>query len=136
MTVGTCVCRSTRPRTTTSCLFTSTLDIDDDFAGLLMEEGLLHPGGDRLRPVNELLAIDGLDEMVEELRKRAKDALTTRRPWPKKNALKASNLPKNHCSISPASCREIAYAPWPLTVSAPWKDLAEQGIDDLADIKS
>ena len=59
-------------------LFTSTLDIDDDFAGLLMEEGFSTLEEIAFVPVNELLAIDGLDEdMVEELRKRAKDALTT-----------------------------------------------------------
>lgn len=60
-------------------LFTSTLDIDDDFAGLLMEEGFSTTEEIAFVPVNELLAIDGLDEdMVEELRKRAKDALTTK----------------------------------------------------------
>ena len=57
---------------------------------------------DRLRPVNELLAIDGLDEdMVEELRKRAKDALTTK-ALAKEESFEGVSLPKN-CSISPAS---------------------------------
>ncbi len=53
-------------------LFTSTLDIDDDFASLLMEEGFSTLEEIAFVPVNELLAIDGLDEdMVEELRANA-----------------------------------------------------------------
>ena len=45
---------STRPRTTASrTLFTSTLDIDDDFAGLLMEEGFSTLEEIAFVPVNE-----------------------------------------------------------------------------------
>ena len=49
-----------------------------DFAELLVEEGFSTLERIAYVPVNELLEVDGLDEdLVEELRNRAKDALTT-----------------------------------------------------------
>ncbi|MGU5574371.1 transcription termination factor NusA [Aeromonas caviae] len=112
-------------------LFTSTLDIDDDFAGLLMEEGFSTLEEIAFVPVNELLAIDGLDEdMVEELRKRAKDALTT----------KALAKEESFEGVEPSEellsglGREMAYALAARGVGT-LEDLAEQGIDDLADIE-
>ena len=60
-------------------LFVQYLDIDEDFAALLMEEGFSTLEEIAYVPVSELLSVEGLDEdMVEELRNRAKDALTTR----------------------------------------------------------
>ncbi len=114
-------------------LFTSTLDIDDDFAGLLMEEGFSTLEEIAFVPVNELLAIDGLDEdMVEELRKRAKDALTTKALAKEESfeGVEPSEELLNLSGLGP----EMAYALAARGVGT-LEDLAEQGIDDLADIE-
>ena len=114
-------------------LFTSTLDIDDDFAGLLMEEGFSTLEEIAFVPVNELLAIDGLDEdMVEELRKRAKDSLTTK-ALAKEESFEGVEPSEELLNLSGLG-REMAYALAARGVGT-LEDLAEQGIDDLADIE-
>lgn len=114
-------------------LFTSTLDIDDYFAGLLMEEGFSTLEEIAFVPVNELLAIDGLDEdMVEELRKRAKDALTTK-ALAKEESFEGVEPSEELLNLSGLG-REMAYALAARGVGT-LEDLAEQGIDDLADIE-
>jgi len=58
--------------------FTKYLDIDEDFATVLVEEGFSTLEELAYVPMKELLEIDGLDEpTVEALRERAKNALTT-----------------------------------------------------------
>ncbi|WP_413795898.1 transcription termination factor NusA [Aeromonas dhakensis] len=114
-------------------LFTSTLDIDDDFAGLLMEEGFSTLEEIAFVPVNELLAIDGLDEdMVEELRKRAKDALTTK-ALAKEESFEGVEPSEELLNLNGLD-REMAYALAARGIGT-LEDLAEQGIDDLADIE-
>ena len=114
-------------------LFTSTLDIDDDFAGLLMEEGFSTLEEIAFVPVNELLAIDGLDEdMVEELRKRAKDVLTTK-ALAKEESFDGVEPSEELLNLNGLG-REMAYALAARGVGT-LEDLAEQGIDDLADIE-
>ena len=57
--------------------FMKYLDLEEDFAQLLVEEGFASLEEIAYVPVNELLDVDGLDEgMIEELRSRAKEALT------------------------------------------------------------
>ncbi len=114
-------------------LFTSTLDIDDDFASLLMEEGFSTLEEIAFVPVNELLAIDGLDEdMVEELRKRAKDALTTK-ALAKEESFEGVEPSEELLNLNGLG-REMAYALAARGIGT-LEDLAEQGIDDLADIE-
>ncbi|MBP4041530.1 MULTISPECIES: transcription termination factor NusA [Aeromonas] len=114
-------------------LFTSTLDIDDDFAGLLMEEGFSTLEEIAFVPVNELLAIDGLDEdMVEELRKRAKDALTTK-ALAKEESFEGVEPSEDLLNLNGLG-RDMAYALAARGIGT-LEDLAEQGIDDLADIE-
>ncbi|MGY4025641.1 transcription termination factor NusA [Aeromonas rivuli] len=114
-------------------LFTSTLDIDDDFAGLLMEEGFSTLEEIAFVPVNELLAIDGLDEdMVEELRTRAKDALTTQ-ALAKEESFEGVEPSEELLGLKGLD-REMAYALAARGIGN-LEDLAEQGIDDLADIE-
>ena len=56
--------------------FVDALDIDEDFAEMLVEEGFASLEEIAYVPLDEMLAIDGLDEdIVEELRTRAKDKL-------------------------------------------------------------
>lgn len=114
-------------------LFTSTLDIDEDFASLLMEEGFSTLEEIAFVPVNELLAIDGLDEdMVEELRKRAKDALTTK-ALAKEESFEGVEPSEELLNLNGLG-REMAYALAARGIGT-LEDLAEQGIDDLADIE-
>jgi N utilization substance protein A len=59
--------------------FMDALEIDEDFADVLVDEGFSTLEEIAYVPVSELLSIDGLDEdTVEVLRSRAKDVLTTR----------------------------------------------------------
>lgn len=114
-------------------LFTSALDIDDDFASLLMEEGFSTLEEIAFVPVNELLAIDGLDEdMVEELRKRAKDVLTTK-ALAKEESFEGVEPSEDLLNLAGLD-RDMAYALAARGVGT-LEDLAEQGIDDLADIE-
>ena len=60
-------------------LFTTGLEVDEDFAAVLIDEGFSSLEEVAYVPVAELLAIEGMDEdIVEELRTRAKDYLTTK----------------------------------------------------------
>ncbi len=59
-------------------IFTKYLDIDEEFATVLVEEGFSTLEELAYVPMKELLEIDGLDEpTVEALRERAKNALAT-----------------------------------------------------------
>ena len=59
-----------------SITFINHLDVDEDVAEVLVEEGFTTLEEVAYVPVDEMLEIDGFDEdIVEELRKRAKDAL-------------------------------------------------------------
>ena len=59
-------------------LFTTHLNIDDETADILVEEGFATLEEVAYVPATELLAIDGFDEeIVETLRNRARDAILT-----------------------------------------------------------
>lgn len=114
-------------------LFTEKLDIDDDFATLLVEEGFTSLEEIAYVPVAELLEIDGMDEdIVEELRERAKAALTTQALASEEsleNAEPADDLlnlegMERHLAFVLASRGVITL-----------EDLAEQGVDDISDIE-
>lgn len=101
--------------------FTKHLDIDEEFATLLVEEGFSSLEELAYVPERELLSIDGLDEdTVEVLRTRAKNALTTL-ALAQEESLATTNR-RMICSI----CR-VWNAAWPLSwphaVYARWKIL-------------
>ncbi len=59
-------------------LFMERLEVDEEIAGILVSEGFSTVEEVAYVPVGELLAVDGFDEdIVEELRSRARDALLT-----------------------------------------------------------
>ena len=59
--------------------FTVDLDVDEELAALLVEEGFTTLEEIAYVPLEEMLTIEGLDEeIVEELRQRAKDSLLTK----------------------------------------------------------
>ncbi|WP_286232891.1 transcription termination factor NusA [Thalassotalea sediminis] len=114
-------------------LFTEKLDIDEDFATLLAEEGFTSLEEIAYVPASELLEIDGMDEdIVEELRGRAKAALTTQalaseesleNAEPAEDLLNLEGLDR-HLAFVLASRGIITL-----------EDLAEQGVDDISDIE-
>ncbi|WKX26218.1 transcription termination factor NusA [Tatumella ptyseos] len=113
--------------------FTKYLDIDEEFATVLVEEGFSSLEELAYVPVDELLEIDGLDEeMVEALRERAKNALTT---LAQDSATGGAIKPPAEDllgleGITPDLANRLAA----IGVST-LEDLAEQGVDDLADIE-
>lgn len=114
-------------------MFTKHLDIDEDFATALVEEGFSTLEELAYVPVNELLEIDGLDEdMVEALRERAKNALTTL-ALAKEESL-GNQKPADDLLALQGMDKDLAYRLAAKGVST-LEDLAEQGIDDLTDIE-
>jgi len=68
--------KSVNEAQTVKQLFIEKLDIDDDVAALLLEEGFTSLEEIAYVPVQEMLEIEGFDEaIVEELRSRAKNVL-------------------------------------------------------------
>ncbi|KFD22629.1 MULTISPECIES: transcription termination factor NusA [Tatumella] len=114
-------------------MFTKHLDIDEEFATALVEEGFSTLEELAYVPVDELLEIDGLDEeMVEALRERAKNALTTL-ALAKEESL-GNQKPADDLLALQDMDKDLAYRLAAKGVCT-LEDLAEQGIDDLADIE-
>ncbi|MGV3345605.1 transcription termination factor NusA [Enterobacteriaceae bacterium LUAb1] len=114
-------------------VFTKHLDIDEEFATVLIEEGFSSLEELAYVPVDELLEIDGLDEdTVEALRDRAKNALTTL-ALAKEESF-SDNKPADDLLNLDGMNRSLAF-----TLAAngicTLEDLAEQGVDDLSDIE-
>ncbi|PMH41197.1 transcription termination/antitermination protein NusA [Vibrio sp. 10N.286.49.B3] len=113
--------------------FVKHLDIEQDFAELLVEEGFSTLEEVAYVPAHELLEVDGLDEdLIEELRGRAKNALTTL----------ALAQEETFDGIEPAEDllalegleREMAFKLAAKGV-ATLEDLADQGVDELDGIE-
>ncbi|MBT0728691.1 transcription termination factor NusA [Rosenbergiella nectarea] len=113
--------------------FTKYLDIDEEFATVLVEEGFSSLEELAYIPVDELLEIDGLDEeMVEALRERAKTALTT---LAQDSATGGAIKPPAEDLLGlEGMTPDLANRLAAIGVST-LEDLAEQGVDDLADIE-
>ncbi len=113
-------------------LFTQALDIDDDFAELLVEEGFSTVEEIAYVPLSELQRIDGLDnEQIEELRERAKQALSTQ-ALDKEETL-AGAKPADDLLALQGMTLDLAYELAARGIPT-LEDLAEQGIDDLSGI--
>ena len=114
-------------------VFTKHLDIDEDFATVLVEEGFSSLEELAYVPINELLEIDGLDEeTVEALRDRAKNALTTL-ALEKAESLGDKQPAEDLLNLEGLD-RELAFKLAAIGVCT-LEDLAEQGVDDLTDIE-
>ncbi|MFO6297495.1 transcription termination factor NusA [Rahnella selenatireducens] len=113
--------------------FTKYLAIDEDFATVLVEEGFSTLEELAYVPVNELLEIDGLDEdTVDALRERAKEALTTIALAQEESL--GDKKPADDLLNLAGLERSMAFKLAALGVCT-LEDLAEQGVDDLADIE-
>lgn len=114
-------------------VFIESLDIDEDFATVLVDEGFTTIEEIAYVPANELLAVEGFDEdMVEELRGRARAALTTQ-ALANEESLEASE-PKEELLKLEGMERHVAY----VLASRGITDLvglAEQGTDEISDIE-
>jgi len=113
--------------------FTKYLAIDEDFATVLVEEGFSTLEELAYVPVNELLEIDGLDEdTVDALRERAKEALTTLALA--QEEILGDKKPADDLLNLAGLERSMAFKLAAQGVCT-LEDLAEQGVDDLADIE-
>ncbi|HEP0161210.1 TPA: transcription termination/antitermination protein NusA [Enterobacter kobei] len=113
--------------------FTKYLDIDEDFATVLVEEGFSTLEELAYVPMKELLEIDGLDEpTVEALGERAKNALTTLALAQAESL--GDKKPADDLLNLEGLDRAIAFKLAARGVCT-LEDLAEQGVDDLADIE-
>jgi transcription termination/antitermination protein NusA len=113
--------------------FTKYLDIDEDLATVLVEEGFSSLEELAYVPMKELLEINGLDEdTVEALRDRAKAALTTLALAQEESL--GDQKPADDLLNLVCLERSMAFKLAARGVCT-LEDLAEQGIDDLADIE-
>lgn len=114
-------------------VFTAGLDIDEDFATVLVDEGFTTLEEIAYVPVSELLEIEGLDEdMVEQLRERAKATLTTK-ALATEETLEAAE-PKEELLNLEGMERHLAYMLASRGITD-LESLAEQGTDEISDIE-
>ena len=114
-------------------MFMDTLDVDEEVAVILVQEGFSTIDEVAYVPINEMLAIEEFDEdIVEELRGRAKDILLTR----------AISNEEDLTSVEPAKdLQEMEGMDLDLAYKMAAKgivsmeDLAEQSVDDLMEIE-
>ena len=110
--------------------FMNHLDIDEELATLLFEEGFSSLDELAYIPVDELLEVDGLnEELVEELKNRAKNALTNLAL-----ANGSDKQPSQDLINLPGITQELAYKLAANGITT-LEELAEQGTDELADIE-
>jgi N utilization substance protein A len=114
-------------------LFIEKLDLDEDFATLLSEEGFTSLEEIAYVPAAEMLEIDGLtEEIVEELRERAKEALTTQ-ALASEETLEGAEPAADLLALDGLE-RHLAFVLASRGVKT-LEDLAEQGIDEISDIE-
>ncbi|SHF07234.1 NusA antitermination factor [Microbulbifer donghaiensis] len=112
--------------------FMARLDIDEDVAGVLVDEGFTTLEEVAYVPIEEMLGIEGFDEEIaEELRARAKDALLTQ-ALASEEQLDASE-PQEDLLNMEGMDRHLAFVLASRGI-ATMEDLAEQAVDDLLDI--
>lgn len=113
-------------------IFMDGLEIDEDFADVLVDEGFSSLEEVAYVPISELLSIDGLDEAtVELLRSRAKAVLTTRALASEESLGNAK--PSEALLALEELDTHMAYVLASRGVTT-LDDLAELGVDDLLEI--
>ncbi|MCZ6503989.1 MAG: transcription termination factor NusA [Gammaproteobacteria bacterium] len=113
--------------------FMGQLDVDEDVAIVLVEEGFTTLEEIAYVPIEEMVAIEGFDqEMVEELRSRAKNALTTLELASEEEIGKTE--PAADLLEMEGMDTRVAFQLAAIGVVT-MEDLAEQAIDDLMDIE-
>tara|TARA_A100001388_G_scaffold122192_2_gene90173 strand:+ start:868 stop:2352 length:1485 start_codon:yes stop_codon:yes gene_type:complete len=114
--------------------FMEQLDVDEDVAVVLLEEGFTTLEEIAYVPLDEMLAIEGFDqEIVEELRSRARNVLTTQALADE--ATRIAEEPHEDLLSMEGMTTKLAYDLAAIGVVS-MEDLAEQAVDDLMDIES
>ncbi|HEY5716532.1 MAG TPA: transcription termination factor NusA [Psychromonas sp.] len=114
-------------------VFTQALEIDEEFASVLVEEGFSSLEEIAYVPINELLDIEGLDEeLIEELRSRAKDYLATKALADEENLEDAK--PADDLLALEGLDGHLAFVLASKGIVT-LEDLAEQAVDDLLEIE-
>ncbi len=112
--------------------FMDGLDVDEDVAIVLVEEGFTSLDEVAYVPLEEMLSIEGFDEEIaEELRSRAKDALLTQAIASEEQL--GINEPAEDLLNMEGMDRHLAYVLASRDIIT-MEDLAEQAIEDLIDI--
>ncbi len=114
-------------------MFMGSLDVDEDVASVLVEEGFASLEEVAYVPLEELMAIEGFDrDIAEELRARAKDALLTQAIASEEKL--GNREPAEDLLNMEGMDRHLAF----LLASrgiVTMEDLAEQAVEDLLDIE-
>jgi N utilization substance protein A len=114
-------------------LFIEKLDLDEDFATLLAEEGFTSLEEIAYVPEAEMLEIDGLTvEIIEELRERAKEAITMQ-ALTTEESLEGAEPAEDLLNLEGLE-RHLAFVLASQGVKT-LEDLAEQGVDDISNIE-
>lgn len=114
-------------------MFMKALDVDEDVAGVLVEEGFTTLEEVAYVPLEEMLGIEGFDEdIAEELRARAKDALLTQ-AIASEEQLEAAE-PAEDLLTMDGMDRHLAFLLAAAGITT-MEDLAEQAVEDLLDIE-
>ncbi len=115
--------------------FMNDLDVDEDVAAVLVEEGFTSLEEVAYVPKEEMMAIEGFDEdVVDELRRRAKDALLTK-ALVSEEKLEGEQAPAEDLLNMDGMDKTTAYALAKVGIIT-MDDLAEQAVDDLLDIEN
>ncbi|MCW8194998.1 transcription termination/antitermination protein NusA [Proteobacteria bacterium 005FR1] len=113
--------------------FMDALDIDEDVATVLVEEGFTSLEEVAYVPLEEMLSIEGFDEEIsEELRSRAKDALLTQALASEEKLEEAE--PAEDLLTMEGMDRATAFKLASRGIVS-MEDLAEQSVDELLDIE-
>lgn len=111
-------------------VFVRDLDVDEDIAAILVNEGFTSLEEVAYVPLEEMLAIEDFDEdIVNALRQRAKDALLTKALVSEEN----SKEPAEDLLSMEGMNRKLAFELAARGIVT-MEDLAEQAIDDISDI--
>ncbi|PCK08765.1 MAG: transcription termination/antitermination protein NusA [Alteromonadaceae bacterium] len=115
-------------------IFIKHLDVDEDIADVLVDEGFTSLEEVAYVPMEEFIAIDGFDEdIVVELRDRAKDALLTQALASEE---KTGSLEPAEDLLTMEGMDEALANAMAAQGIITMEDLAEQSVDDLMVIKS
>ncbi|WMS86528.1 transcription termination factor NusA [Pleionea litopenaei] len=114
-------------------MFTDDLGVDDELAEVLAQEGFTSIEEVAYVPLAEMLEIDGFEEdLVEELRARAKDVLLTK-AIASEEKLDASEPAEDLLNMEGME-RQLAYQLASKGIQT-MEDLAEQSVDELMEIE-
>ena len=113
--------------------FVQKLDVEEEVAIVLVEEGFASIEEVAYVPIEEMMAVEGFDrEIVEELRVRAKNALTT---MELANEEEIGQLEPDDDLINMEGMdRRTAYRMAAIGIRS-MEDLAEQAVDDILDLE-